>query len=263
MKILDRYIVQEISGPFWFGVGTFTILFFSVETLMGVARMVIEAQAGLGLILEYLVRRLPQVLVFVFPMSVLLACLLAFGRLSSDSELTALKACGISFLRIAWPGLVFCFFISLVAWGMNEYLVPPNLRRAYEILFDTQKQDAVQKSLLTSPRVLKNGFEQMTYAHKLDLEEGVMQGVFIHYFFENMRRREVYAAFAKWDPVRKVWLLKNIRTVEYGRNQEPLYEVEAGKGWTAMSPEESPPAPEDLAKRKLRPEEMSRAELTI
>lgn len=97
MSLLFRYVVREMTGPFLFGLAAFTILFFSVETLMGVARMVVESKAGMNVILEYLANRLPQVIVFTCPMAVLLAGLLAFGRLSGESELTAMKAAGISF----------------------------------------------------------------------------------------------------------------------------------------------------------------------
>ena len=70
MKIIDRYIMSEMLGPFLFGVCAFTLLFFSAETLMGVAKMILEAQAGVGMVLEYLFNRLPYVLIMTFPMSV-------------------------------------------------------------------------------------------------------------------------------------------------------------------------------------------------
>ena len=50
MKIIDRYIMSEMLGPFLFGVCAFTLLFFSAETLMGVAKMILEAQAGVGMV---------------------------------------------------------------------------------------------------------------------------------------------------------------------------------------------------------------------
>ena len=106
MNLLFRLVARELLGPFLFGLGAFTILFFAVESLSGVARMVLESKLGLSLIAEYMANRLPQVIIFTCPMAVLLASLMAMGRLSGDSELTALKAAGISFLRIATPALI-------------------------------------------------------------------------------------------------------------------------------------------------------------
>lgn len=260
MSLLFRYVVREMTGPFLFGLAAFTILFFSVETLMGVARMVVESKAGMNVILEYLANRLPQVIVFTCPMAVLLAGLLAFGRLSGESELTAMKAAGISFLRIAFPGLVFCACISLTCLWVNDNVVPKSMKRAFDILIETQKKDPFQKALLTAPRVLKNGQEQMLYAHKINLDDREMKGVFIDYFFENQRRRELYAEEAHWNG--KIWLLKHLRVVEYDRYQDPTQEVVSQNTWTPMSPDESPPSPELLSRREFRPEEMSRAELS-
>ena len=80
MKILDRYIMAEMASPFLFGVCAFTLLFFSAETLMGVAKMILESQAGIGMVIKYLFNRLPYVLIMTFPMSTLLAALMAYGR---------------------------------------------------------------------------------------------------------------------------------------------------------------------------------------
>lgn len=259
LNILDRYILREMVPPFVFGLAAFTVLFFSVETLMGVARMVVESKAGFSVIIDYLVNRLPQVIVFTCPMSVLLASLLAFGRLSGESELTALKAAGVSFLRVAWPGLLFCTAVSLVCLYINDAVVPRSMKRALDIFIETQKKDPFQKALLASPRILKNGQEQMLYAHKINLENREMKGVFIHYFFENQRRRMLYAEEAKWNG--QVWALKKLRITEFDKYQDPIQEVVAQETWTPLQPEDSPPSPDILAKREFRPEEMSRAEL--
>jgi lipopolysaccharide export system permease protein len=259
VRTLDKYILKELLGPFFFGLGAFTILFFSVETLIGVARMISESDVPFTLVLEYLSCRLPQVLIFTFPMATLMACLLAFGRLSGEGELTALRSSGISFLRIAFPALVFFLCLSGFSFWLNDAVVPQKMKRAYAILFDSKKEDIVQRAMLTAPRALESGLEQILYAHKFDVEERSMKGVYIHYFFENMRRREVYAAKARWTG--EVWELHNMRTVEYDRNQEPVYEATAEEGWTGLQPDDSPPSPDQLATRKLRPEEMTRGEL--
>lgn len=259
MRTLDRYILKEILSPFIFGLGAFTILFFSVETLIGVARMISESNLPYRLVLEYLGCRLPQVLIFTFPMATLMACLLAFGRLSGEAELTALRASGISFLRIARPALLFFLLLSGFSYWLNDAVVPHKMKRAYEILFDSQKKDIVERTMLTAPRPLKSGMEQIVYAHKFDVEERSMSGVYIHYFFENRRRREVYAEHARWTG--KVWELQNMRTVEYDEQQNPVYEGTAEEGWTGLQPDDSPPSPDELKDRKLRPEEMTRAEL--
>ena len=259
MRTLDRYIFREVLSPFLFGLGAFTILFFSVETLIGVARMISEAKVPFHLVLEYLGCRLPQVMIFTFPMASLMACLLAFGRLSGEAELTAMRASGISFGRIAFPALIFFLCLSTFSFWLNDAVVPEKMKRAYEILIKSQEEDIYQKALLTAPRALSNGMEQMVYAHRFNIEEKSMQGVYIHYLYEDKRRREVYAEKARWNG--EVWEMHNMRTTEYDANQNAKYEAQAEQGWSGLSPGESPPAPDDMSKRDLRPDEMTRAEL--
>lgn len=259
MKVIDRYVLREVLNPFLFGLGAFTILFFSVETLIGVARMITEAHKPASVIIEYLGCRLPQVLIFTFPMASLMACLLAFGRLSGESELTAMRASGISFFRVAFPALVFFFALSTFSYWLNDAIVPQKMKRAYEILFTSQAKDFYQKALLTAPRALKSGLEQMVYAHKFDLEEKSMSGVYIHYFLKDKRRREIYAEKARWNGT--AWELHNMRVTEYDEHQNPTTEFKAQHGWSGLSPTDSPPDPESISKRDLRPDEMTRAEL--
>lgn len=260
MKILDRYLVTEMLGPFTFGLCTFTLLFFSAETLMGVARMVVESEAGLGVVVEYLYNRLPYVLVLTFPMSILLSALMAYGRLSGDSEVVALKAGGIGFFRLFLPGLAFCAAAAGISLAMNDYWVPPTMKRSYDILIERQRGDQIERALITSPRVLSNGQEQMIYAHSLNVKEKKMKGVFIHFFFESMRVREIYAHEARWNGT--VWELRDIKSTEFDNHGDVKYELKGLRGWTPLAPGESPPGPEALARREFRPEEMSRSELS-
>lgn len=261
LKVLDRYILKELLGPFFFGLGAFTILFFAVESLIGVARMMSETDIPFLLVLEYLVCRLPQVMMFTLPMATLLSCLLTFGRLSGESELTALRASGISFLRIAAPALAFFFFLSLFSYWMNDNLVPQQMRRAYDIMYgeyDEEDQDA--EPLRTSPRVLEDGTEQTLYTYQFDPVKKTMKAVYIHFFSNGKRVREVYADQARWQSDQ--WEFQGLRTVNFDEAQQALNEeVSPPESWQTLPPEERLQSPAELLRRTLRPEEMTRAEI--
>lgn len=259
MSILFRMIAREMFGPFLFGLGAFTILFVAVESLGGVARMVLDSKLGLNLVLEYLLNRLPQILIFTCPMAVLLSGLMSFGRLSGDSELTALKAAGISFFRIATPALLLCLMISGANIWINEKIVPPSMKRAYDILFESQKKDPYRVALLSKPRMMDNGETQILYAQGFDTSTNRMFGVYLHYFWSRIRRREIYAEEAQWNG--KVWVLHNIRTTFFNNALEPVNDIVASDVWTPMQPDESPADPASLLKRDHLPEELSREEL--
>lgn len=259
MSLLFRLVVREMLGPLLFGLGAFTILFFAVETLGGVARLVLESKLGVATILEYMLNRLPQVLIFTCPMAVLLAGLTAFGRLSGDSELTALKAAGVSFLRIATPAMLLCAAISAASVWMNDEVVPRSLKRAFDILYDTKQRDPFQAAFLTAPRQLKNGESQMLYANGFDIPSRTLHGVYLHYFWTTLRRREVFAEEARWNG--EVWVLRNMRVTVFDEKQEPIQEMVAGETWTPLQPGDSPADPDTLLAREYQPLELSRQEL--
>ena len=75
MRLLDRYMISELGGPFLFGLAAFTLLFVAGE-LLNVARLVSEEHASLLAAAKYFVYTLPQTLVLTFPMSMLLSVLL-------------------------------------------------------------------------------------------------------------------------------------------------------------------------------------------
>lgn len=262
MKIIDRYVMTEMAGPFLFGACAFTLLFFSAETLMGVAKMILESQAGVGMVLKYLFNRLPYVLIMTFPMSTLLAALMAYGRLSGDSEVVALKAGGVGFLRIFMPGLFFCFIVSMISLGINQYWVPPATKEAYNMVLKLQAPDQIERALITSPKVLSSGEEQVVYAHVLNVQAQLMKGVYMHFFKQDMRVRELYAKEARWNSEKKVWEVLDLEARAFDNSGNLAYEAAAGKGWTALNKNDSPADPDQLAKRKFRPEEMTSKELS-
>jgi lipopolysaccharide export system permease protein len=97
--ILDRYLVTELGGPSLFGLSAFTLIFVATQ-ILAIGRLVSEEHASLIAAIEYFLWDMPQYLLYVIPMAMLLGTLLAMQRLSAESEITAMKAGGISLGRI-------------------------------------------------------------------------------------------------------------------------------------------------------------------
>jgi hypothetical protein len=100
LSILDRYMLTELSGPFVFGLSAFTLIFAATQ-LLAIGRMVSSEHIPLWAAIEIFLWGLPGYMGLVIPMALLLGTLLAIQRLSGESELTAMKAGGISFTRRA------------------------------------------------------------------------------------------------------------------------------------------------------------------
>ena len=134
VRILDRFIVSQMGGSFLFGVMVFSLLLVAGDLLFQIANLVIDKGVSLGVVLRLFVYKMPEVVVMTLPMASLLSALLTFGRLSSQSEIVALRAAGISFRRIVRPVLAASIFVSLFAMLLNETLVPLSNRAADNIM---------------------------------------------------------------------------------------------------------------------------------
>ncbi|MBR6343486.1 MAG: LptF/LptG family permease, partial [Selenomonadaceae bacterium] len=124
IRILDKYIFREVVLTFVFGICAFSAVFIGSGTLFRIAEYITDYGASLASVVKIFVYGLPGIIIWTFPMSMLLAVLLTFGRLSSSSEITAMKSCGIGFSRIAAPAILLGCIVSICAIAFNEYVVP-------------------------------------------------------------------------------------------------------------------------------------------
>ena len=123
MKGVDRVVLKEIVGPFFGSVLLFTSLFLTAGELKKLTEF-----ANMGVpwseLLIMVGFTLPFVLAYTIPMAMLLATLLGFGRLSSDSEVIALFAAGTGFPRIMAPVAGFALAVALPIIIANQTLIP-------------------------------------------------------------------------------------------------------------------------------------------
>lgn len=200
MRILDKYIVKEISGTFLFGIFAFTSVFIGGGTLYRIARYMTEYGASFSAVVRMFVLSLPSIIVLTFPMSMLLATLLSFGRLSGSSEIIAMKSGGISFYRIAAPAFVIAFAVSLFAIGFNE-LVVPRANEAYDHLveYEIKGNTAPQSQEHIVIKDIKDGaIERLIYARRYDADTNAMYGISVQEFENDVMVRVQNAERAQW-----------------------------------------------------------------
>jgi lipopolysaccharide export system permease protein len=89
-------------------------------------------------VLELLVCYLPRIIAFAFPFSALVGSLMAIGRFSSDNEILAFRASGVSIFRLFFPVFILSFIFSFVSFLFNDYFLPIGFIRSsmiYRTLF--------------------------------------------------------------------------------------------------------------------------------
>ncbi|MBU5636040.1 LPS export ABC transporter permease LptF [Geomonas sp. Red69] len=176
-KTLYRYIFNEIPPPFLVGMVTFTFVLL-MGRFLRLAEMVVEKGVPFTDVLRMVSYLLPSFWLFTIPMALLLSILLAFGRLSGDSEVTAMKSCGISLYGLLPPPLLFSALATLGCLWVTIYAVPWGNSSFKKLMMDIAQSSA---GVSIKEKVFNNAFPDMViYADGLDAKAQNMTGVIVH-----------------------------------------------------------------------------------
>jgi lipopolysaccharide export system permease protein len=148
VRLLDRQILLELAGPFVFGVAAFTSIFFAGNYLLKLTDYMLKGMSPVVAV-ELVGLYLPGVVVLTLPMSMLLAALYGFGRLSSDSEVVALFSSGVSLKRIAVPVAAMGLLVALLSLLLNEVIVPGANVLSKELQVNALNEPAQRKEAFT------------------------------------------------------------------------------------------------------------------
>jgi len=208
IKTIDRYIFQELLEPFLFGLGAFTAILSSSMVMFELVRAVVLHGMPIQVALQIYLYRLPGIAVYIFPMATLLAALLAFSRLSHDSEVIAFKASGISLFRLIIPVLALGLMVSLVNLTFSEIVVPESNKAAKNLLIATsaQRQPKIQKNVFV-PELERGALKRIFYAETM--KGDAMYGVIVQEFSDGKLAQIINAEEAAWQKGENQWLFKN------------------------------------------------------
>ena len=134
IPLLDRWLIGQILPPMIFAISAFTVISSSVGVMFELIRKIVEFGLPLFLAIKVLIFSLPSFIVLSFPMAVLLSTLLAYGKLSANSELLALRSLGIKTSRIIAPAIAISIFMTGLTFYFNDNLVPTSNKIAESTL---------------------------------------------------------------------------------------------------------------------------------
>lgn len=257
MRILDKYIVRELLGPFLFGIAAFSSVFIGTSTLFRIAQYVTKYGASIITVVKLFLFSLPSIIVLTFPMSMLLASLLSFGRLSGSSEITAMRSGGLSFYRLSAPVFVVAFFVSIFAVFFSELVVPQaNAGYNHIVRYEIEKNTAPKSQEHIVIKTIKQGhIDRLTYARKYDEETQMMQGVTVQQFDDKDNLTQVeYAEKALWQQDK--WIMQNGVLHDLSENGSASRVLKFAE--QVLPIEQNPVA---ISREQKKPEEMSIKEL--
>lgn len=153
MTILDRYIFKELLVPFSISLGILCFIVLTKEMLRLVELLVTNG-VSLPAILKIIVHLMPSFLVLTLPMACLISSITTFSRFSFDKELIAMRAAGLSLLRIAVPVFVFSLFVFLGTLFLSQWGQPwssISLKKLAISLIQDQLNLALERGVFNEP----------------------------------------------------------------------------------------------------------------
>lgn len=200
VRLLDRYVLKELLYPFIFGVAAFSSIFVAATMLFKITQYMTKYGAPGETVARLFMYNLPEVVNYTFPMSMLLAALMAFGKLSGSSEITAMKAGGISYYRIVAPVLAVGFVVSMFSVVWAEKVVPAAKVEASRILdyeIKNNTRPTSQEHILI--KNISGDNQRITYAGKFDEAQGKMTDITIQELHKGKISRIQTAKEGYWE----------------------------------------------------------------
>ena len=123
MRILRNYIVREFLGPLILSIAVLLFVML-LGNLIKIADLIINKGVDPISVLKLFLYLMPYLLTYVLPIACLSAVLLSLGRLSSDNEIIAIRAGGITLLHLITPLLILGLMLSLLLLIFNDRVIP-------------------------------------------------------------------------------------------------------------------------------------------
>jgi lipopolysaccharide export system permease protein len=133
------YITKEAIAPFLMALGVIMFVFL-LQFLMRFIDRIVGKGLDIWTILQLIAFNLAWMVVLAVPMAVLVACVMAFGSLSSSNELTAMRSAGVSLGRMLFPLLALGIMMAWLDLEFNNKVLPDANHKAKDLMTDINRK---------------------------------------------------------------------------------------------------------------------------
>jgi len=190
---LHRYIFRELLRVFVLAVMALTL----IMSLGSILQPVQEYGVGPRQVVHLMGYFLPITLTFVLPMAALFAGALVYGRLTSDNELDACRASGISLLTLVYPGFVLAIIVAIANLLLSFHVMPAFVHLAEKSLKANAKQILFRNIQRKRYYKLPPDGRYLIYADQTNSQNDALSGVVVVEIKNNEIKKIITAEVAK------------------------------------------------------------------
>jgi lipopolysaccharide export system permease protein len=191
MKILHRHLLKSLLVTLVVTLVVFTFVLLLGNIVKDLVVLLGNREVGFFTMAHFFVLLLPYVMSFSMPMALLASTLLVVGRVSADNELTAARACGISFLQLFLPVLGLAAIFTMATMYINCSLAPQTKYFFNQAFVDIAFKQPI--SLLEEGQFIREFNNVVIYIGKTDARHQTLRNVRITRLLDGSRRQDIYA----------------------------------------------------------------------
>lgn len=214
--ILDDMILRDFIMYLAMILATLLILAL-VFTFFELFTDIVRNKVSVLLLMAYLLNLSPSLIYQMTPVAVMLAVLITFGLMQKSSELTAMKATGISLYRATLPVIVLSGIFAAGLFIFDQVYIPHTNKRQ-EILRNEIKGKPAQTYLQANRQWIVGADDEIYYYQFFDADTDTFRGISVFEFDPKsfQLRRRISAAQAHWEPNLKKFVFENgwVRTLK-------------------------------------------------
>ena len=253
LRIQDRYVLAEVARAVGAGLMLFVGLVVCVHQLQGFIRLIIREGYPVGAAIEVFFCFMPRTIAWVLPIAMIFGVLMAVGRLSSDGELTAMHAAGISFSRVVIPIALIGLVGVGVLYFLTEYASPRAIAHAKQLAWKYAEEGDLEAGFVHAIKDKDGKLEKVITAAKIDPADRRLMGVMVTLYRDDAPWMVFRAEEAVWEGVDIV--LENVLVPIMpppGERQDEITE-----GWMDYARVPVGLPPEEIARRTRKPETLT------
>lgn len=221
-QIIDNYVLSTFLFYFLLLLASF-VLMTHVYTFFELLSDMLKNNISMSTMFRYLFFLTPKLIYDSTPVSVLVAVLITFGILSKNNEVTAMKACGVSLYRLAFPVLVASTILSAGLFAFDHYIVP-DANRTQDSIRAQIKGRPVQTYLRPDRRWIFGAGSRIYFYKYFEPAENMMADVHVYELDPATFRltRHVSAERARWEGRLNTWIFQNGWSRDFAGGREKL-----------------------------------------
>ena len=219
MKLIDTFLLRALLVPLIYCLAAFTMVYVVYDLFDHLSNF-IKAGTEWSDVLKFYVFLLPSVLIYIVPISLLLAILYSLAQLTKNNELTAMRASGVSLYRLLLPFVTVGLLCTLVVGYVNERIGPGSAYWCSRFLQLEKAQGNMNVNIIRDHPFKNELFDRIWMIETFNADTFEMNGIFLtQERADGSRQIEYKAESAFW--MDSTWWFRKVSIQHYDKNNNP------------------------------------------